>query len=127
MKVNLNFLLSQKIKANKKGNPVCDEKNKSLPEVMLRNILYGSNEEWSGGMAVWVRMIKTDLIKINKAILLTTNGIFLGSPIKTRITKNKNKVKPSKNTRLTFKVGKLSNSKSETLLLALSATYILAR
>ena len=33
MKINRNRLSGQKIRASKKGNPVCPEKNKSLAEV----------------------------------------------------------------------------------------------
>ena len=83
----------QKIRASKNGIPVCPEKNKSPPNVSLLNILEVSGI-CDGKGPIWVRVIKIDLMTINKAILLMVNGVRCGLTIQTKNMKKKKATEP---------------------------------
>ena len=78
-KIILSIIFSQKIKANRKGIPVCPEKNKSLPvNIPLKASLVKKTESITarvGNGLMWVRLTKIDLMKVKRAILFIVKGI----------------------------------------------------
>jgi hypothetical protein len=78
-KVNRRNLLSQTIRAKRKGNPVCPEKKRSFPvKIPLKTSLLKNGELITicvGKALICVRITKTDLIKVKRAALFMANGI----------------------------------------------------
>ena len=78
-KIARNILSSQHIRAKRKGSPVCPEKKRSFPVKMpLKTSLLKNDELITtevGKALMWVRITKTDLIKVKRATLFMAKGI----------------------------------------------------